>query len=164
MVIFSCTSSPQVKISQKVLGGLLFWLTLCITAFVMFACYCILSSPCVVISFTCPLHLRERYRQNCCISINVKSSLDRSVFVCMLRRNELSPNSTVWRTECLLISIYLLRRPAFLSCRSNIRSRPESPYGVLSANPAFFYTLDRDSRLSYPDASSDISTSPYTSS
>jgi len=27
-VIFSYTGSPQVKISQKVLGGLLFWLTL----------------------------------------------------------------------------------------------------------------------------------------
>jgi len=35
-------------------------------------------------------------------------------------RNDLLLNPTVWRTQCLLISIYSFRRPAFLSCRSNI--------------------------------------------
>jgi len=51
------------------------------------------------------------------------------------QRNDLLPNPAVWRTECLLISIYLIRWPAFLSCRSNI-GRVATLYGPLSENRA----------------------------
>jgi len=50
-------------------------------------------------------------------------------------QNDLLPNLALWRAERLLISIYLFRRPTFLSCRSNI-GRPATLYGPLCANHA----------------------------